>query len=99
LESGRLAGETICDVHLGRGTHRRYYRSLRRSVLVDSRLSYSVSRLFYGNLNRWLKLLENPLIWRPLVQGYADGKPLCKCCLMAATSFFRSYRSATRSSC
>ncbi|HEX8475356.1 MAG TPA: geranylgeranyl reductase family protein [Pyrinomonadaceae bacterium] len=73
LESGRLAGETLCEVARGRGTHRAYYRRLWKNVLPDTFLTYQFSKKFYGNISKAIRILENPLVWRPFVQGYAEG--------------------------
>lgn len=73
LESGRLAGKTVVEALAGRVTHHAYYRRLWRSVLSDTMLTYYFSRIFYAHINRSMRILENPLVWRPLVQGYASG--------------------------
>ena len=74
LESGRLAGEAAVDVACGRNTHRAYYRRLWRSVLSDTALSYFSAQHFYKDLDRGFRVLENPLVWRPLVEGAAAGR-------------------------
>jgi geranylgeranyl reductase family protein len=73
LESGRLAGQTICDVAKGKGCHSRYYRRLKKRVLADTFLTYHGSKVFYRNVGRSIGILENPLAWRSFVQGYSDG--------------------------
>ncbi len=73
LESGRIAGETIGDCLAGKVGHDAYYRRLRRSVLADTFITYKLSSKFYKNIDKALDLLENTLVWRPLVQGYAEG--------------------------
>jgi geranylgeranyl reductase family protein len=73
LESGRIAGETINDCLSGKVGHAAYYQRLRRSVLLDTFVTYHVSQEFYRNVARSVTILENPFVWRPLVQGYADG--------------------------
>lgn len=75
LESGRLAGETLSEAARNprRGAHRKYYRRLWKRVLPDTFLTYRFSKKFYSNVGRSIGILENPLVWRPLVQGYADG--------------------------
>lgn len=86
LESGRLAGETVCEVHKGRGSHRRYYRRLRKSVLADTYLSYQLARAFYYKADNAVRILESPLIWRPFVEGYARGATLLK--IVACSGIF-----------
>ena len=73
LESGRIAGEVISRKLAGRQGPALYYKSLRRSVLVDTFLTYQISREFYRDVNKALTILENTLVWRPLVQGYTEG--------------------------
>lgn len=82
LESGRLAGETAVRVARGRGTHRRYYRRLWRSVLCDTYLSYRCSGPFYRKLGTAMHTLWNPLVWRPLVHGYGNGATLTRCVVL-----------------
>jgi flavin-dependent dehydrogenase len=76
LESGRIAGETIYDCLAGRVGHETYYRRLRKSVLADTFITYHVSREFYRNVDRTVTVLENPSVWRPLIQAYASGATL-----------------------
>jgi flavin-dependent dehydrogenase len=76
LESGRIAGETAHDYLAGKLGHRAYYRRLRRSVLADTFVTYHLARAFYRNLNRAARLVENPLVWRPMLRGYASGVTL-----------------------
>ena len=73
LESGRIAGDTIAESLQGRGDHRTYYRRLRRSVLADTFITYQITKEFYRDVDKAVTILENPLVWRPLVQGYTDG--------------------------
>jgi flavin-dependent dehydrogenase len=73
LESGRIAGETIADCVAGRASHATYYERLKPSVLMDTFVTYQVSREFYRNVDKALTILENPFIWRPFVEGYAAG--------------------------
>jgi geranylgeranyl reductase family protein len=78
LESGRLAGEAACRVHRGHGSHHWYYRRLWKAVLPDTFLTYVVSRWFYRDPGSRLGLLERSLIWRPLMQGLAQGATFTK---------------------
>ena len=73
LESGRIAGETIADCVAGTASHATYYERLKPSVLMDTFVTYQVSREFYRNVDKALTILENPFIWRPFVEGYAAG--------------------------
>jgi flavin-dependent dehydrogenase len=91
LESGRLAGETVVDVARGRATHRRYYRRLWRSVLPDTWLTYRLSRLFYQDVGRALRVIERPLVWRALVQGSAEGATFTGSLLRGAYFYARSF--------
>ena len=90
LESGRLAGEAAVDVACGRKTHRAYYRRLWRSVLSDTALSYFSAQHFYKDLDRGFRVLENPLVWRPLVEGSAAGATLSECALKGGSLLLRS---------
>jgi flavin-dependent dehydrogenase len=90
LESGRLAGETAADVAEGRGTHRRYYRRLWRSVLPDTLLTYNAARLFYRDVGKAMRILEHPLVWRPFVQGYAEGATFTESVVKGGYFFTRS---------
>lgn len=73
LESGRIAGETIGDCIAGKATHADYYRRIRRTVLSDTFVTYHIAKEFYRNVAKGVTILENPLVWRPLVQGYSEG--------------------------
>ena len=73
LESGRIAGETIADCVAGHASHATYYQRLKPSVLMDTFVTYQVSREFYRNVDKALTILENPFIWRPVAEGYATG--------------------------
>lgn len=73
LESGRIAGETIADCFMGKVDPSAYYRRLRRSVLMDTFVTYHISKEFYRNVDKAITILENPFVWRSFVQGYADG--------------------------
>lgn len=73
LESGRIAGETIADCVDGRASPAAYYERLKPSVLMDTFVTYLVSREFYRNVDKALTILENPFLWRPIAQGYAAG--------------------------
>lgn len=91
LESGRLAGEVAVDVAKGRGTHRTYYRRLWGSVLCDTAISYYLARPFYRNVDRGMAILENSLVWRPLIEGTARGATLGESVLKSAAYFVRSW--------
>jgi geranylgeranyl reductase family protein len=73
LESGRIAGETIADCVASQATPADYYARLESTVLLDTFVTYQVSREFYRNVDKALTILENPFIWRPFVEGYAAG--------------------------
>ena len=73
IESGRIAGETIADCLAGKVGHEAYYQRLKQSVLLDTFVTYQVSKEFYRNVDKALTILENPFIWRPFIEGYADG--------------------------
>jgi flavin-dependent dehydrogenase len=90
LQSGRLAGEVVCGVHSGQTSHRTYYSKLCYSVLADTFLSYQVAKRFYRNPSRWLRIFEISPAWRPLVQGYSDGKTLTQTLFSALPSLLRS---------
>jgi geranylgeranyl reductase family protein len=73
IESGRIAGETIADCLAGNVGHEAYYQRIKQSVLMDTYVTYHVSKEFYRNVDKALTILENPFIWRPFFEGYADG--------------------------
>lgn len=73
IESGKIAGETIADCLAGTAEPGAYYQRLRPSVLRDTFVTYQVSKEFYRNVDKALTILENPFIWRPFIEGYADG--------------------------
>jgi flavin-dependent dehydrogenase len=77
LESGRLAAEIAVDVAGGRGDHRAYYRRLWRPVLSDTTATFLAAREFYRNVDRGIRILQSPLVWRPLVQGGAAAATFC----------------------
>jgi menaquinone-9 beta-reductase len=78
LESGRIAAETVYDCLAGRVKQGAYYRRLRKSVLVDTFITYQVAREFYRNLDLVVRLLENPRVTVPLVAGYAGGATMAE---------------------
>jgi geranylgeranyl reductase family protein len=94
LESGRLAGTTACMVERGEHSPSWYYRRLWKSVLVDTFLTYHGSRWFYRDPEKHIRLLENPLIWRPMIQGLAAGATLSKSTLRAGQFILESLRDA-----
>jgi geranylgeranyl reductase family protein len=94
IESGRLAGVTACEVAAGRATHKAYYRRLWRSVLPDTLITYAIAKRFHRNPGRAMRFLENPLIWRPLIHGYARGATLAECLLYGGLYFARSLATA-----
>ena len=100
LESGRIAGETAYDYLAGKVGYQAYYRRLRRSVLADTFITYQAARAFYRNLDRAAALVENPLVWRPMIRGYATGVTLAELllssysCRSASTGSSRAARLA-----
>ena len=74
VESGRIAGETIADCVAGTEAPANYYQRLRKTVLRDTFFTYQVSKEFYRNPDKALSILENPFLWRPVVEGYAEGE-------------------------
>ncbi len=78
LESGRLAGITAVRRAWGLADHRDYYRAL-RPLVWDSTLSWYVARLFYRDVEAGLRWFAALGTWRPLVQGYVEGRPLGAC--------------------
>jgi menaquinone-9 beta-reductase len=91
LESGRLAGEVAADVAHGRCRHSAYYRRLWRTVLCDTAISYSLAKLFFRDVDRGIAVLENPFVWRPLVEGAAQGATLTGSILKSAGYLARSW--------
>jgi flavin-dependent dehydrogenase len=73
VESGRIAGETIADCLDGVAHPADYYKRIAPTVLLDTRVTYFVGREFYRDVDKALTILENPFIWRPFIEGYADG--------------------------
>ena len=91
LESGRLAGEAAVAVaKQGRG-HRAYYRRLWRTVLSDTAISYFLARKFYRDLDCGMAVLGNPLVWRPLIEGAAQGATLVETLLKSPAYLLRSW--------
>ena len=90
LESGRLAGEAAVGVARRGGTHRAYYRRLWRSVLCDTALTYFAARHFFKDVDRGLRVLERPLVWRTLIEGAARGATLSECALKTGSLLLRS---------
>lgn len=77
LESGRLAAEIAVGVAQGQATHRAYYRRLWGPVLSDTAATFLAAREFYRNLDRGIRILQSPLVWRPLVQGGTAAATFC----------------------
>jgi flavin-dependent dehydrogenase len=73
LESGRLAGYMASQAHLGKTSHHAYYSALKRNILVDTKLSYWMAKVLYPYLGRMPFIIQNSLVWRPIVQGFLDG--------------------------
>jgi geranylgeranyl reductase family protein len=97
LESGRLAARTAIGVASGSVSHRRYYRRLWRSVLSDTAASFVFAQHFYRDLDRGIRALQHPLIWRPLVEGFGSGATLSGCLLKGALYLPRSVLRGDRS--
>jgi geranylgeranyl reductase family protein len=91
LKSGALAGATAVRVQAGLAQSGEYYRLLWRDVLWDTRVSWHAARLFYRNPQRWIGLLKNPLVWRPLVEGYAEGSTLSGCVFRGWRHLFKPH--------
>jgi len=91
LESGRLAGETAADVAHGRCRHAAYYRRLWRTVLCDTAISYALAKPFFRDVDRGIAVLESPFVWRPLVEGAAQGSTLGGSVLKSAGYLARSW--------
>lgn len=94
LESGRIAGATAALVHAGQAGHALYYRRLRR-VLRDTWLSWHAARWFYDDLERGMRTLRLPLVWRPLVHGFGAGATLGECLARGAYYLARSWLGRT----
>lgn len=90
LESGRLAGEVSVDVSRGRDTHGAYYRRLWRSVLCDTALTFFAARHFYRDVDRGVRVLECPFVWKTLIEGAARGATLSESALKSGTLLLRS---------
>ncbi|MGH7619279.1 MAG: NAD(P)/FAD-dependent oxidoreductase [Gemmatimonadaceae bacterium] len=73
MESGRIAGETIADCVAGNASTRTYYERLVPTVLRDTRLTYRLSKQFYRDVGKSFAIFENPLVWRTVLEGYAEG--------------------------
>jgi geranylgeranyl reductase family protein len=90
LESGRLAGETAIDVASGRSGHGAYYRRLWKHVLCDTTATFYAARLVYRQVDRGIGVLQNPLVWRSLIEGYAAASTFCGCFLRSVVHVPRS---------
>jgi flavin-dependent dehydrogenase len=90
LESGRLAGEVAVDVAAGRSRHHSYYRRLWRTVLPDTAISYVLAGSFFRDIDRGMTVLQTPIVWRPLIEGAAQGATLGESILKAAAYLLRS---------
>ena len=98
LESGRLAGEAAVAVARGRDTHRAYYRRLWQSVLCDTALTFFAARHFYKDVDRGVRVLERPLVWRTLIEGAARGATLSESALKSGSLLLRSMSSGAAAS-
>ncbi len=90
LRSGAIAGETAARVHGGLGLPAEYYRRLWKDVLWDTRISWHAARYFYRDTGRWIAFLRNPLVWRPLVEGYTEGATVAGCLFWGGLFLLRS---------
>src|SRR5687767_10365131 len=68
-----LPGETTHDCLAGTARHQEYYQRLEASVLADTRVTHRIGRAVYRDVGKAMTILENPMVWRPVVQGNADG--------------------------
>jgi geranylgeranyl reductase family protein len=91
LESGRLAGEVAVRVAGGRSRYQMYYRRLWQRVLADTALSYLVAKIFYRDLERGMRFLEQPFTWRALIEGVADGATFAESIVNSAAFSIRSW--------
>lgn len=92
LESGRLAGVTAAAVAGGRANPQSFYRKLRRRVLWDTLLSWKFAGVFYRHPAGWLRVFRNPLAWRTVLEGYAEGANLASCAFWSGLYFLRSWK-------
>jgi geranylgeranyl reductase family protein len=92
LESGRLAGEAAVDVAFGRKHHAAYYHRLWRTVLFDTAATFFAARLFYRNVERGLRVLDRPLVWRPLIAAAAAGATFGECALKSGYFLHHSFK-------
>ena len=96
LESGRLAGLSAAEFVEGKGSTDWFYRRLRRRVLWDSFLSWKFAQTFYRHPAGWLRVFGNPLAWRTVLEGYAEGANLAECVFWSGLYFLKSWRKGVR---
>ncbi len=96
LESGRLAGLTAAEVAGGRAEARSFYRQLRGRVLWDTFLSWKFAQSFYRHPAGWLRVFGNPLAWRTVLEGYAEGANLTECVFWSGLYFLKSWKAGVR---
>lgn len=96
LESGRLAGLTAAEVAGGRVEPSSFYRRLRRRVLWDTFLSWKFAQTFYRHPGGWLRVFGNPLAWRTVLEGYAEGANLAGCVFYSGLYFMKSWKAGVR---
>jgi flavin-dependent dehydrogenase len=82
VESGRIAGETIADCIAGRARHAGYYERL-STLLAETRLTHWLAKRFYSDVDRWLTVVENSLVWRLAFEGYMNGETFSETLLHA----------------
>jgi hypothetical protein len=59
-------------------------------VLLDTAATFHAARHFYGDVDRGIRILQSPLVWRPLIQGGAAASTFCGCFMKSAFYLPRS---------
>jgi hypothetical protein len=68
-----------------------------KSVLLDTAISYSLSKPFFRDVDRGMTVLGNPFVWRPLIEGTVRGATLAETVLKSAGYLVRSWTNRTGS--
>jgi hypothetical protein len=62
-------------------------------VLCDTALTFFAAGHFYKDIDRGVRLLEQPFVWRTLIEGAARGATLSESALKSGSLLLRSVAS------